>query len=449
MEIVIQEPAPQPSNEQLEFWDQKHVWHSFTQMASYTPFIVESAKGCRIRDIHGNEYIDAVSSLWCNVHGHQHAKINAAIQDQLKKVAHVTNLGASNVETILLAKMLVDVTPDNLEHVFFCSDGANAIEVALKIAFQYWQQCDQPEPKRTKYIALSNAYHGDTIGTVSVGDVPLFHQIFKPLLFEPLRLNAPNAFDFVDDESRQRALEKSLTEFEGLLSENAGQVAAIVAEPLVQGAAGIKIHPEGFLRGIAGIAKKHNVLMIADEVAVGFGRTGKMFACEHEDVAPDILCLGKGLSGGYLPISATLTSTKVYNAFLGGIAEKKTLFHGHTFAGNPLACAASIASLRVFDEEKTISNLEPKIRRIEFRLERLKEFDFVESPRQRGMIAAFDLKTPAGKNESEFGYYFCDLVQQYGVRIRPLGNTVIIMPPLAISEEELDMIFDAIEMSLG
>lgn len=418
-------------------------------MASYTPFVIESAKGCRIRDIHGNEYIDAVSSLWCNVHGHQHPKINAAIQEQLKKVAHVTNLGASNVETIVLAKMLVDLTPAGLEHVFFCSDGANAIEVALKIAFQYWQQCEQPEPRRTKYIALSNAYHGDTIGTVSVGDVPLFHKLFQPLLFEPLRLNAPNAFDFEDDTAREDSVEKSVQELERLLSENEGSVAAIVAEPLVQGAAGIKIHPEGLLKRIADTAKKHNVLLIADEVAVGFGRTGKMFACEHESVSPDILCLGKGLSGGYLPISATLTSTKIYDAFLGDIAEKRTLFHGHTFAGNPLACAASIASLKVFEEEQTIANLETKIERIRFRLERLREFDFVRSPRQRGMIAAFDLKTPEGKNESDFGYYFCNLVQQYGVRIRPLGSTVIIMPPLAISGEELDMIFDAIEMSLG
>ena len=418
-------------------------------MESYTPFVIESAKGCRIRDIHGNEYIDAVSSLWCNVHGHQHPKINAAIHEQLKKVAHVTNLGASNVETIVLAKMLVDLTPAGLEHVFFCSDGANAIEVALKIAFQYWQQCEQPEPERTKYIALSNAYHGDTIGTVSVGDVPLFHKLFQPLLFEPLRLNAPNAFDFEDDASREDSVEKSVQELERLLSENEGKVAAIVAEPLVQGAAGIKIHPEGFLKRIADTAKKHNVLLIADEVAVGFGRTGKMFACEHESVTPDILCLGKGLSGGYLPISATLTSSRIYDAFLGNIAEKRTLFHGHTFAGNPLACAASIASLEVFEEEQTIANLDAKIERIRFRLGRLKTFDFVSSPRQLGMIAAFDLKTPEGKNESEFGYYFCSLVQQYGVRIRPLGSTVIIMPPLAISEEELDMIFDAIEMSLG
>lgn len=438
----------EPTTEELERWDRDHVWHSFTQMKHYRPFVVESARGCRLTDIHGHEVIDGVSSLWCNVHGHRHPDLDEALRQQIDRVSHVTNLGASNTTTIRLAKQLVDITPSSLNHVFFCSDGANAIEVALKMAFQFWQQCDSPQPRRTKYIALSDAYHGDTIGTVSVGDVPLFHKLFKPLLFEPIRFEAPNAYEFADSEQRDNVLKSSLETLQQLLNEHAGEVAAIVAEPLIQGAAGIKIHPSGFLRGLAEVAKQHDVLLIADEVAVGFGRTGKMFACEHEQVEPDILCLGKGLSGGYLPISATLTNDRVYNSFLGDYEDQKTLYHGHTFAGNPLAAAVSLANLQVFESERTLELLPLKIETIQNRIGRLKGLDRVDRPRSLGMVAAFELRVPADVNPTLYGYQFCDLVQQLGIRIRPLGNTVIIMPPLVIGKADLNSIFDAIEQAL-
>lgn len=436
------------SSRELTDWDRDHVWHSFTQMKHYTPFVVAAAEGARITDVDGNEYIDAVSSLWCNVHGHRHPMLDAALKQQVDRVAHVTNLGGSNDQTIQLARLLAELTPGDLKHVFFCSDGANSIEVALKMAFQYWQQCHHPEPQRVKYVCLSDAYHGDTIGTVSLGDIPLFHKIFKPLLFEPIRVPAPDAFEPSFPESSTGGLDDGLKNLELVLQQHSGEIAAIVAEPLVQGAAGIKIHPEGYLKGVADLAKRYDVLLIADEVAVGFGRTGTLFACEQESVDPDILCLGKGLSGGYLPISAAVATPKIYEAFWGDYSERKALYHGHTFAGNPLACAVSIANLQVFKKEKTLENLVPKISRMAERLERLNQSDFAEKTRQKGMMAAFDLKVPAGKNETEYGYYFCELVQQYGVRMRPLGKTIIVMPPLSITLDELDVIFDAIDMVL-
>lgn len=438
-----------PTNKELEEWDVRHVWHSFTQMEHYEPFIVESAQGCRLKDIHGREYIDGVSSLWCNVHGHRHPVLDAAIKNQVDLVSHVTNLGASNTTTIQLAKKMVDITPASLEHVFFCSDGANAIEVALKMAFQYWQQCDTPQLTRTKYVAMSDAYHGDTIGTVSVGDVPLFHQMFRPLLFQPIRFKAPNAYAFDSDSDRQSALSQSLEKLDKLFEQHGHEIAAILMEPLIQGAAGIKIHPEGFLAGVAALARKHDIFLIADEVAVGFGRTGSMFACERENVEPDILCLGKGLSGGYLPISATVTTKKIYEAFLGDFEDKKTLYHGHTFAGNPLAAAVSLANLQVFEEEKTLEKLAEKMRYIEERVALLNAGGRVQSARSKGMVAAFELVVPEGENATAWGYSFCNQVQELGVRIRPLGNTVIVMPPLVISPEEIKSIFDAVDLVLA
>lgn len=439
---------PVASAPQLTQWDRDHVWHSFTQMKHYEPFIVERAHGCRLVDVEGREYLDGVSSLWCNVHGHNHPMINGSIAAQLERVAHVTNLGASNSRTIELARKLVELTPEGLEHVFFCSDGANAIEVALKMAFQYWQQCEQPIPSRNRYVALGHAYHGDTIGTVSVGDVPLFHELFRPLLFEPIRFQVPAVTDFENPADAKTAVEETLAELDRLFSQRHAEIAAIVVEPLIQGAAGIRIHPPGLLKGIETVARRHDVLLIADEVAVGFGRTGRMFACEYESVNPDLMCLGKGLSGGYLPISATLASDRIYQAFLGDYSEKKTFYHGHTFAGNPLACAAALANLAIFEKEKTLEGLPPKIERIARRIDELKQDGLALNPRSLGMVAAFELPVADGLDPVMEGYQFCRRVQELGVRIRPLGNTVIIMPPLAIEIQDIDFLFDTVRKSL-
>ncbi|MEX1223875.1 MAG: adenosylmethionine--8-amino-7-oxononanoate transaminase, partial [Pirellulales bacterium] len=348
--------ATPPTSDQLAAWDRQHVWHAFTQMRDYQPLVFERGEGCTLIDINGNRYLDGCSSLWCNIHGHAHPKIDAAIRAQLDKVAHVTNLGASNPTTIELAKRLVEITPEGLNHVFFVSDGACAIEAAVKIAFQYWRQCERPRPEKSVFLTLGDAYHGDTIGSVSLGGVDRFNAVFGPLLFETIRAPMPDMYRLslptlsasaAEGVIHESATKHYLAEVENILAAEQHRLAAMVIEPLVQGAAGMVMHPRGYLRGVRELTRKYNVLLIADEIAVGFGRTGTMFACEQEDVTPDLLCLGKGLTGGYLPVAATLASDEVYGAFLGDYEESKAFFHGHTYGGNPLGCAAGLATLDI------------------------------------------------------------------------------------------------------
>jgi len=419
-------------------------------MAEYEPFILERASGCTLVDIDGNEYLDGVSSLWCNVHGHRHPTIDTAVKEQLDRVAHVTNLGVSNPQAIELARRLVEVTPEGLQHVFFSDSGATSVEAALKIAFQYWQQCENPHPEKTRYIALGEAYHGDTLGVVSVGGVTRFHNIFHPLLFEVLRQPTPDTYRLPEGVSPEAACEYYLDQVESLLGEHHNEVAALVMEPLVQGAAGIVVHPEGFLSGVRELTRKYEVLLIVDEVATGFGRTGKMFACEHEDVQPDLMCMAKGITGGYLPVAATLATDEVYRAFLGRYDEFKTFFHGHTYGGNPLGCAAALASLRLFQEEKTLENLGPKIERLSEHLRRIYSLEHVGDVRQRGMIGGIELvadratKTPFPFGEKR-GYRACDHARSLGVWLRPLGDVLVIMPPLSVTLDQLDQICLAAE----
>lgn len=436
------------SVEQLKQIDSQVVWHAFSQMYEYQPLIAATADGCTITDIEGKTYIDGCSSLWCNVHGHRHPHIDAAIRKQLDRVAHVTNLGMSCDTTVRLAQKLVEITPVGLEHVFFSSDGASAVEVALKMAFQYWRQIPEPQP-RSKYISLSNGYHGDTIGTTSVGGVARFHELFRPLLFETIQIDAPNRYLIPDGFSEQDWCQEKLNQLRKILRAQSQEIAAVVMEPLVQGAAGMLMHAQGFLAGVRALADEFNTILICDEVAVGFGRTGTLFACEQEQISPDILCLGKGLSGGYLPVSATLACTKIWDAFYAPHAQAKTLFHGHTFGGNPLGAAAAIATLEVFENEKTIQNLSPKIDRIQKRLIELAEqFPMVIRPRQTGMMVAFDLGDATTGEvlpwERNAGQAFCNLMIEQGVWLRPLGSSIILMPPLAITEDQIDLIFSSL-----
>lgn len=443
-------PHNEITSEQLERWDREHVWHAFTQMAEYEPLIIERAEGCRLFDIHGQEYIDGVSSLWCNVHGHRHPQIDAAIRDQLDRVAHTTLLGVSNPTTIRLARRLAELAPPGLNRVFFSDSGATAVEVAIKLAFQYWRQCPQPRPEKTCYAALADAYHGDTLGSVSVGGVARFHQMFGPLLFETVQIPAPNMYRLPDGVTRESALEYYLARAEDVLREHHERLAALVVEPLVQAAAGMLMHPVGYLRGLRELTRRFGVLMIADEVAVGFGRTGKMFACEHEQVTPDLLCLAKGLTGGYLPVAATLATDEIWNAFLGTYAESKTFFHGHTFGGSPLGAAAALATLDIFEQEQTLETLRPKIARLAEHLERIAAHPHVGDVRQCGLIAGIELvanresRTPYPWEEQR-GLAVCRHARGAGVLLRPLGNVVVIMPPLAISMDELDRIALAVE----
>jgi len=443
----------EPTAAQLKSWDREIVWHAFTQMAEYEPLIFERADGCVLVDIDGHEYIDGVSSLWCNIHGHRHPRIDAAIRAQLDRVAHVTSLGASNPTTIMLAKRLVDLAPPGLKHVYFTDDGATAVEVALKMAFQYWQQRRRSRPEKTCYLALGEAYHGDTLGSVSVGGVERFHAMFRPLLFEVLRVPAPDPYRTPPGVARENLLAHYLGEVEKVLARHHGRIAALVIEPLVQAAAGMIVHPRGYLRGIRELTQKYDVLMIADEVAVGFGRTGKMFACEHENVTPDLLCLAKGLSGGYLPLAATLASDEIWQAFLGEYAESKTFFHGHTYGGNPLGAAAALACLDVFAEEQTLEKLPAKIARLAEHLARIARLPHVGDVRHCGLMAGIELVRDVATKEpydwaEKRGMRVCQHARREGVWLRPLGNVIVIMPPLAITLAQLDRIAEAVERGI-
>jgi adenosylmethionine-8-amino-7-oxononanoate aminotransferase len=427
-------------DEDLTAIDRSAVWHAFTQMAEYQPFIIERAEGRTLYDTKGNAYLDGVSSLWCNVHGHRHPRIDAAIRNQLDRVAHVTNLGASNPTTIELARKLVAIAPAGLEHVFFASEGACAVEVAIKMALQNWRQRREPRPGKTQYLAFDNAYHGDTLGSVSVSGVERFQAMFRPLLFDVLRADAV-------------ACDRGERDFEPLIAEHHAQLAAVVIEPLIRCAAGMQLYPPGMLRRLRELCTRYDVLLIADEVATGFGRTGKMFACEHEGVSPDLLCVGKGLTGGYLPMSATLATDEIWRAFLGSYAELKTFFHGHSYGGNPLAAAAAIASLEEFEVSRVLDNLQPKIRRLSEHLARIADHPHVGATRQCGFIAGIELVKYKATGEcypweERRGIAVCDAARQHGVWLRPLGNVIVIMPPLSTTLEELDQICTAAEAGI-
>jgi adenosylmethionine-8-amino-7-oxononanoate aminotransferase len=439
--------------DELKRWDREIVWHAFTQMSEYEPLLIQRASGCTLVDSQGRELLDGVSSLWCNVHGHGHPRLNEAIRRQLDEVAHVTSLGMSHPATVRLAKRLVDTTPVGLEHVFFSSDGSSAIEVALKMALQFWRQCAQPQAEKSKYVAFANAYHGDTLGSVSVGGVERFHEMFRPLLFDVVRVPAPDCYRRPDGVAADQACSYYLNQLQQVLEARHQEIAALVIEPLIQGAAGMITHPPGYLRGVRELTRRYDILLVADEVAVGFGKTGRMFACEHEDVSPDLMCLGKGLTGGYLPMAATLATDRIWQAFLGDYSQSRTFFHGHTYGGNPLAAAAALASLDVFEEEQTLAGLQPKIERLGEHLQELADHPYVGDVRQRGLIAAIELvqdratKTPFPWTEKR-GIRVCDSALAQGVWLRPLGNVVVIMPPLSITLEELDRICAAAKQGI-
>jgi|TARA_B110000263_G_scaffold20452_1_gene16143 adenosylmethionine-8-amino-7-oxononanoate aminotransferase len=440
------------SIDQLKLWDSEHVWHAFTQMANYEPLVIDSASGCVLTDIQGNTYIDAVSSLWCNVHGHQHPVINAAIRQQLDQVAHVTSLGMSNPTTIQLAKRLVDITPENLNHLFFSGDGSSSVEVAMKMAFQYWQQKSEPRPNKTQYVALGSAYHGDTLGSVSVGGVQRFHEMFKPLLFDVLRLDSPDTYRLPDGvTTAQDATQFYLNQLESLLQQHHSTIAAMIIEPVVQGAAGMIMQPPGYLAGVRQLTQKHDVLLIADEVAVGFGRTGAMFACNHEDIQPDLMCLAKGLTGGYITMAATLATTEIWKAFLGD--SSRTFYHGHTYSGNPLAAAAALANLDIFETEQTMVNVRERTKQLADLLKPLTDHHHVGDVRQRGLIVAIELvadkdNKTSFENIGASGSAVCKAALEQGVWLRPLRDTIVIMPPLSISESEITKIVTVVEQAI-
>ncbi len=401
--------------------DRDHLWHPFTQQRGWVeeePVMIERAEGTQLIDSEGRRYIDGVSSLWCNVHGHRHPGIDAAVREQLDRVAHSTMLGLSHPAAAELAARLVEIAPPGLSRVFYSEAGATAVEIALKMAFQFQQQRGGQHRRRTSFVHLRDSYHGDTIGSVSVGGIDLFHSTYRPLLFHTHATEPGDAADL-----------------ERVLSCQEEEVAALVVEPLVQGAAGMLLHPPGYLREARELCDRFGVLLICDEVATGFGRTGTMFACEQEGVAPDLLCLAKGLTGGYLPLAATLSSERIYEGFLGAPEEQRTFFHGHTYTGNPLACAAALANLEAFEQERTLERLQPKIELLGELLEPVAAMPEVTEVRHRGTMVGIDL----GEHDPalRLGHRVTLEARKRGAIVRPLGDVVVLMPPLSISAEEL------------
>jgi adenosylmethionine-8-amino-7-oxononanoate transaminase len=428
-------------------------WLGFTQMAEYEPLVIEKARGCWLTTTDGRRLFDGVSSMWCNIHGHRQPHIDEAIRQQLDRVAHVTTLGMACETTERLADALVEITPGDLSHVFFSCDGSSAVEAALKMAFQFWHQCRSPQPQKTKFLALASAYHGDTTGAVSLGGIQYFHQLFAPLLFTPIRGPLPCSYRLPDGVTAQTACEAYASEIESLLKRYHETIAAVVIEPLVQGAAGLITHPVGLLRSIRQLCDRYDVLLICDEVATAFGRTGKLFACEHEDVTPDILCLGKGLTAGYLPMAATLARPHVYEAFLGPTSEACQFFHGHTFAGNPLAAAAALASLELFQRDRIVEAVDEQADQLRQRLSRLAAHRHVGDIRGRGLMVGIELvqdkdaKIPFERSKL-IGRRVCQAATSRGVWIRPIGDVIILMPPLSANADELNLLADVVIESI-
>lgn len=443
---------PSPDAATVRRWDRDHLWHPFTAQADWCagePLVIERAEGAELIDSDGRRYLDGVSSLWCNVQGHRHPTIDAAIRDQLDRVAHTTLLGLTHPPAAELAHRLVEIAPPGLTRVFFSDDGATAVEVALKMAFQYWRQKAEPEPGRTAFVSLGGAYHGDTIGDVSLGGVDRFHALFAPLLFPVLRVPIPYCYRCPLGLQRPDCAMACLDEVDRLLASRPGEIAGVVIEPLVQGAAGMVVHPEGYLRGLREITRHHGTLLIADEVAVGFGRTGRMFACEHEGVTPDVLCLAKGITGGYLPLAATLTTEAVYSAFHATASEGKAFQHGHTYGGNPLGAAAALATLRVFEEERTLEAMAPKCDLLDRWLARFADLPHVGDVRRRGLMAGIELvRDRASKAEfpwsRQMGASICRRARDFGLIVRPLGDVLVVIPPLSISEAQIDQMMDVL-----
>jgi adenosylmethionine-8-amino-7-oxononanoate aminotransferase len=477
----------------LEASDKKYIWHPFTQMKEWAearPVVVEAGEGCYLVDTEGRRYLDGVSSLWVNLHGHRKKEIDEAIKAQIDKISHSTLLGLSNAPAIQLAERLVklvnseklnvkreksktgrqkaavsiggqensvlDPSPftfhlSPLSRVFYSDNGSTSVEVALKMAFQYWRH--KGVEGRNCFVSLNNAYHGDTLGAVSVGGIDIFHAAFGPLLFRTFKSPSPYCYRCELGREFPGCGLACLEKLGEVLHANHHEIAAMIIEPLVQAAGGMVVFPPGYLKGARDLCRKYGVLFIADEVATGFGRTGRMFACEHESVVPDIVCLSKGITGGYLPLAATIAADEVYNAFLGDFGELKTFFHGHSYTGNPLGCAAALACLDVFEKEKTVENLAPKIRLLEDRLRGLSGLAHVGDARNKGLMAGIELvrvketKEPY-EWEEKIGWRVCYRLREKGILLRPLGNVIVIMPPLSISEEELGGMLDAVEEAI-
>ena len=446
------------SNKELIEKNLKYVWHPFTQMKQYEkeePIIIDKGKGIYIWDVNGNKYIDGISSWWVNTLGHSNERLNNAIKRQLEKIEHVLLAGFSHVPVIELAQNLIEITPKELTRVFYSDNGSTAVEVALKMAYQYWSQSG--EPQRTKFIALKNSYHGDTLGAVSVSGVDVFHKVYKPLLFEIFQADSPYCYRCPINKQKETCNCECLESVKNILKEYSNKISAIIIEPLVQGAGGMLIYKPEYLKRLRRLCDKYNILLIDDEVAMGFGRTGKMFAFEHADIVPDIICLAKGITAGYLPLSVTIAKEKIYRAFYSD-SSAKTFYHGHSFTGNPLAASVAVENLKIFKEEKILESIQPKVKKLRNELEKFKELKNVGDVRHLGMVGAIEIvKDKASKEiyalEDKVNHKIYKECLKRGAVLRPIHNVIYFMPPYVISESEIkrltDIAYESIKAVLG
>ncbi|MXQ52923.1 adenosylmethionine--8-amino-7-oxononanoate transaminase [Shimazuella alba] len=421
--------------------NQQYLWNPFTQMKEYLrekPLIIERGKGVKLIDVQGKEYYDGNSSLWLNVFGHNRKELNNALLEQLSQIAHSTLLGMANVPAILLAERLVQITPHRVQKVFFSDSGAEAVEIALKMAFLYWKHRGKPE--KQVFLSMINGYHGDTVGAVSVGGISAFHHAFDRLLFQTEKVPYPYPYRFPGTE--QQCIETCLAELRKKLEEKADQITGLIVEPMVQGASGIITAPKGFLTEVEKLCRKYDILLMVDEVATGFGRTGKMFACEHEAIEPDILTVGKKLTGGYLPVAATLTSDEIYHAFYADYREQKTFYHGHSYTGNQLGCAVALANLNLYEQENIIEHIQNTSEQVAQWLKEFYQLSHVGEVRQLGLMIGIELvKEKESKKpyllQEIIGQRVCNRAKELGLIIRPLDSVITFLPPLIATKKEL------------
>ncbi len=445
-----------PSLRQLIDWDHRYLWHPFTQMQEWVqedPLIIERGSGPYLIDAEGKRYLDGTSSIWVNLHGHRHPALDRALRKQLDKIAHSTLLGLSNPPAIELAHELIRIAPKGLGRVFYSDNGSTAVEVALKMAVQYWQQRHPEAGPKNTFLHLKLAYHGDTIGAVSVGNIELFHSRFKPLLFPTVEAEPPYCYRCPLNLTYPTCRMTCIDPIEQILRTRHRELAGFIIEPLIQAAAGMITQPPGYLKRIRELCTQYNVLLITDEVATGFGRTGRMFACQLEDVTPDLMAISKGLTGGYLPLAATLTTDEIYRAFLGTYEDFKTFFHGHSYTGNPLGCAAALANLQIFRTEKTLARLRSKMKLLSRLLQPLRKLPHVGDIRCQGLMVGIELVRNKTTKEpypmkARIGHRVAAAARTRGLLIRPLGNIIVLLPPLSTSQKVLTKMVDILSDSI-
>ncbi len=440
----------------IEKLDKEFVWHPFTQMLNWENeqnIVIKRGEGVYLYDIRGNRYIDGVSSLWVNIFGHNNRELNEAIKEQVDKISHSTLLGLANVPSAILAQKLIEIAPKNLKKVFYSDSGSTSVEIALKVAFQYFKQKGAKFKNKKKIIAATSAYHGDTLGSVSVGGIEMFHSIYKPLLFDTIRITYPYCYRCPFNLKYPDCELHCAKEAEKVIGFHADEACALIIEPMIQGASGMITMPVGYMKKIEKACKDNDVLLILDEVATGFGRTGKMFAAFHEDIHPDIMCIAKGITGGYLPMAATLFTKEIYEGFLGNYEDNKTFFHGHTYTGNQLAAAAAVKSAELFEKYDLLNKIKPLISHFNETLKDFKLLNIVGDVRNIGLMAGIELVKDGNTKETfaqkeRIGHKVILKARDMGVIIRPLGDVIVIMPPLIIDRQTLDTLLSVVYDSI-